>query len=130
MPTVFDIEGELNPGTWFELDGGGQICVRICAGEDLRAIRRKTVKKRVEYKNGGRFIVEDTNEDLENELLWDFCIVDWKNLFDAKGNEIPCTTENKVRLMGKSIQFSKFIRDCIDKLTEFDREVAEAESKN
>ena len=28
----------------------------------------------------------------------DAALVDWKNVFDEKGNQVPCTTQNKLRL--------------------------------
>ena len=35
----------LNPGTWFEMEDGGRICLRVCAGDDYRAIRKAATKK-------------------------------------------------------------------------------------
>ena len=103
---------------------------RVCAGDDFRNIRKQTLKKKVEYKNGQRFQIEVIDEDLENQLLWDFCIIGWENFFDASGNPIPCTKENKILLMGKSIKFSRFVLDCLNKIAEIETEQSEVERKN
>ncbi len=129
--SFFNLE-ELNPGTCFELEGGGKIYLRVCAGDDYRKIRKQSVTKKVDYKNAQRFPYDSVNEDLENKLLWDFCIVNWENLFSdvEKTMPIPCTTENKMLLMGKSLKFSRFVSDCLSKLTEIDVEQEEIERKN
>ena len=126
---VFNL-AELNPGVTFDFEGSGKITLRVCAGDDFRNIRKQTSKKKVEYKNGQRFQVETIDEDLENQLLWDFCIIGWENFFDASGSPIPCTKENKTLLMGKSIKFSRFVLDCLNKIAEIETEQAEAERKN
>lgn len=127
--SIFNLE-DLNPGVLFDMEGGGKVRLRVCAGDDFRNIRKQTLKKKVEYKNGQRHSYEEIDEDLENKLLWDFCIIDWENFFDGSGNPIPCTKENKVLLMGKSIKFSRFVLDSLNKLAEINSEQAEAESKN
>ncbi len=126
---IWDLN-DLNPGASFDMEGGGKVRLRVCAGEDFRNIRKQTLKKKVEYKNAQRHSYEDIDEDLENKLLWDFCIVGWENFFDASGNPIPCTKENKVLLMGRSIKFSRFVLDSLNKLAEMNIEQAEVESKN
>jgi len=127
---IFDIGGELNPGVTFDFEGSGKMTFRVCAGDDFRNIRKQTLKKKVEYKNGQRFQIEVIDEDLENQLLWDFCIIGWENFFDASGNPIPCTKENKILLMGKSIKFSRFVLDCLNKIAEIETEQSEVERKN
>jgi len=126
---VFNL-AELNPGVVFDFENGGTVTLRVCAGDDFRHIRKQTSKKKVEYKNGQRFQVEIIDEDLENQLLWDFCIIGWENFFDGSGSPILCTRENKILLMGKSIKFSRFVLDCLNKITEIETEQAETERKN
>jgi hypothetical protein len=113
--TTFNLKN-LNPGTWFDFKDGGRVCLRVCAGGDLRTIRKQTVTIKKEWKDGKRVIDEDVNTDLQNELIWDFCIVDWEKFFDVEKKPIPCTKENKLLLMDKSIKFSSFIGDCLLKL--------------
>ncbi len=122
LGNVFDINGDLNPGTAFTMDGGGIVYLRVCAGDDLRDIRKRTVKKKVDHKkvdgNLQRMVWEEVDEDLQNELIWDFCIVKWENLYAdaAKTVAIPCTTENKLKLMGRSLVFSKFVSESLGTL--------------
>lgn len=118
--TVFDIEE--SPGTWFEIDGGGRVQLRIMPSDVLRNIRKQTTRKKVDYKNVdgivGRFEYTEFNEDLDNLLFWDYVIVAWENLLDANNQPIPCTPENKVLLMSRSVKFGEYIGECLKKLNE------------
>ena len=133
---VFDVDGELNPGTAFHMLGGGTVYLRVCAGDDLREIRKKTVKKAKEYKridgNLQRLTFEEVDEELQSQLIWDFCIVNWENLYSDKEKTklIPCTTENKLKLMGKSLTFSKFVGESLQTLRGDDEVKAEEIEKN
>jgi hypothetical protein len=130
--TIIDLdEGTAN---WFEMAGGGRVHLRTLSVAEFREIQKKTVKKRVDYKRvdgvPGRFEYEDVNQDLQNELYWDAVIVDWENLTDGKGKEIPCTRENKVLLMSKSKKFLDFIVDSLRRLGEDEEVQKEKEIKN
>lgn len=118
--TVLNLEEK--DGAWFEMDGGGRVELRTLSYDALKTINKKSIRKKVDFKKvegtPGRFEYEEVNEDLQNELFWDHCIVAWENLFDAKEKEIPCTTENKVLLMSRSAQFSKFVSDSLQTLSE------------
>ena len=130
--TVFDLSGEA--GKWFELPDGGRIRLKNLTADDLKEIRKKTVKKRVDFKKvegtPGRFEYEDVDRDLENVLFWEKVIVDWENFFDGKEQPIPCTKENKLLLMGRSQKFIKIVTDFLKVLTEDDSEQAERAEKN
>jgi hypothetical protein len=130
--TTFNLEE--SPGAWFDLDGGGRVQVRTVSAEAMKRIRSLAVKKRVEYKRvdgkGERFEVEEVNEDLQNELFWDHVLVAWDNLFDAKGNAIPCTTEAKVLLMARVPKFAAFVGECLTTLNADAAGQAEVEAKN
>jgi len=130
--TVISIEEK--QGTWFEMEGGGRVQLRTLTADDLKAIRKATVKKRVEFKKvdgtPGRFEVEETDEEKQNELFWDRVIVSWENLFDGKGEAIPCTKENKMLLIMRSLKFSKFVGESLKVLQEQEAELEEAREKN
>ncbi len=127
--SIFDIS-DLNPGMWFEFEGGSRVCLRICAGDDLREIRKQSTKKKVEYRSGQRISYTITDDDLENKLLWDFCIVNWENFFDANNTPIHCNTDTKSLLMGKSIKFGRFVSECLETLTTVEEESKEKSEKN
>ena len=129
----FDLEN-LNPGTKFFFDEDdekkGSVTLRVCAGDDLRAIRKQSSKKKVEYRRGQRIEYPDTNEEIENALLWEFCIVGWEGVLDAKGSSILPTKENKSLLMGKSPSFAKFVGDKLSILAELEETEKEELEKN
>jgi len=128
MGTTFNMV-ELNPGTWFDVEGGGRICLRICGSDKLREIRKQTVKKKIEYKQGGRFVYDEVNEDLQGRLIWEYCIVNWENFFDADGKPIPCNIDTKNALMGNSPMFSKMVTANLTKLADIE-EAEDQEAKN
>jgi hypothetical protein len=129
--TVFELD---ESGKWFDVDGGGRIQVRSMTFEKNKEIAKATRKKRVDFKKvdgtPARFESEEVNEDLANRLFWDFVIVAWENFLDSKGNEIPCTTDNKLLLISKSTKFVATVRDCLEQLAADDAEQAKAEEKN
>jgi hypothetical protein len=137
---VFDFEN-INPGEWFTYpeNENTKVCLRVCAGDDLTSIRKQSMKRKVDWKvnpvskelERKVYIEEaDPDGDLFNELLWDFCIVDWAGVLDGKKTPIPCTRENKKFLMGKSVKFSSFVVDCLEKLKLFKTNELEEEIKN
>jgi hypothetical protein len=111
---------EPNPGIWFKFDDNdpesGEVGIRPLNAAKREEIRKRAIKKRVEYKHGQRFEVEDVNDDLFSELLWDYSITDWTGLVDDDGNEIPCTPEKKVFLMKNHVGFARFIGDKMETL--------------
>jgi hypothetical protein len=121
---------DLNPGTWFDYENGSRVCLRVCAVDDTKNIRKQTTKKKIEFKNNQRVIYDEVNEELESQLVWDFCIVDWEKFFDSRGNSIPCNKEMKLLLMGKSLKFSNFVNEKIKILADLVSENAEDEIKN
>lgn len=121
-----------NPGTWFEMEGGGEVCIRLVNHASLREIRKECIKSKVEYKKGfGRITYEDFDEEKFSHQLWQNGIVDWKGIYDADtGEEIPCTDENKVYLCANSVQFLAFFTEKLEELRETNKIETEEEEKN
>ena len=130
--TTFDIEEK--PAVWFEMEGGGRIQLRTLTSIDMKEIRKKTTKRKVDYKRiegkAERFDVEEVDKDLENELFWDRVIVAWENLFDSKERPIECTRENKVLLMSRSMKFVQFITESMDQIAKDETAKEEDAEKN
>ena len=128
---VFDLEDD---GTWFDVEGGGRIKLRIMTPDVNKVIRKKTVKKRVDFKKvegvPSRFEYEEVNEDLQTELFWDYIIVDWENFIDRNGEQIPCTSENKVLLISKSTRFVSLLNGFLKELTDYEEEKTAQIEKN
>ena len=51
----------------------------------------------------------------ENERIWDYCITAWE-LKNPKGEDIPCTKENKIKAMYNIQPFSRFFNRCLELL--------------
>lgn len=108
----------------------GFVELRTLTFEKITEIRKKTVKKRVEFKRQQRYEVEEVNERLRDELTWDYCIGDWSQVLDDQGQEIENTKENKLMLMGKSVAFSSFVGQNLEDIGGAQEKLKEAETKN
>jgi hypothetical protein len=90
-----------NPGIWFKFDDNdpesGDIGIRPLNQAKRDEIRKKAIKKRIEYKHGQRFEVEELDDDKFSELLWDYSITGWNNLEDDDG-PIPVTPDGFDRI--------------------------------
>jgi hypothetical protein len=68
-------------------------------------------------------------EKREREMIWDHAIQDWQGMLDKGGKEIPCTLENKMRLMSIP-QFARFVSRCLQLITGASEVRAEGAEKN
>ena len=116
----------------------GRVRIRIAdAGtiDEIRTQTRKVVKEFVlntRSKAMERVEYEDQTPEQkrkEGELIWDHAIQGWEGILDKDGNEIPCTTENKVKLMGIP-QFARFVGRCLQIITGANAGSEEAAIKN
>ena len=111
---------DLNPPVWFYFDdeepGDGSILLRGLSPHDASDFTKKCSKKMPpEYKHGQRFeIPDEMNDKKYSDMIWDFVIVDWKNIVDENGKKIECTTENKLKLINHSNEFVKFVSKSLD----------------
>lgn len=122
-----------NAGTWFwfgDEEANGGVCLRICTGDDIRDIEKITTKTKITYKQGNRHEFKVVNEKLYDELLWDFCIVNWKKVSIDGTEDVECDKEQKLLLMNRSIAFTSFVGGCMEKLSEAELVADEAEEKN
>jgi len=129
--TVFNTEPKKY---WFDIEGGGRICLRPLTIEDWKEIRKETAKKREVFKvvDGvmQRVAWEDEDEDKQNEFFWDRVIVDWKDFVDVKGKPIPCNKKTKILLLLKSLKFVKIVTELFNKMMEEEAKRQEELEKN
>ena len=150
----FDLSDEAK-GEWFKFflvtvkeDGervfhkpeedAGRVCLRPASREIIAEAESKTMKKVSEFvlnpktKEMERVVYYDQTPEQkkqENEMLWDYTIVDWENLLDKEGNQIPCTRDNKIKLMNV-LMFARFINRCLEILSGAEDNKEEQERKN
>lgn len=100
---------------WFQIRQG--------TTEILDAIRQKTQGERqVNFvpnpntRQMERVISYDQSPEQakqEREMMWDYSIVSWRDIKDGKGEELPVTLENKMRLLNVLI-FLRFLNRCLE----------------
>ena len=119
-------------------EGAGKICLRIADPEVIEKIQAQTRKKSAEFALNPRtrqmervsfYEQTPTQEKKERELIWDHAIVDWKDILDRDGEQIPCTLGNKLKLMNNP-QFARFVGRCLQLITGANAQTSEAEGKN
>jgi len=150
----FDITGAAE-GEWFKFfkskikengeiqyldpeENAGRVQIRISNPEVVEDIQAKTRKKVQEWvhnpktramERGTYYDQTEVQEKKEREMIWDYAIQDWKNLLDKDEKEIPCTLENKLKLMNIP-QFARFIGRCLQLITGANIESEEVAGKN
>jgi len=104
---------KLNPGSWFSFDDDdpdfGRICLRVCPKDKDREFEETTSKKVVKTFKGLPYDSTERDPAAYDALLWDYVIVDWEGIIDANGDQVPCTKEHKLSLMGNEPEFSRFV---------------------
>lgn len=124
-------------------EGAGRVCFRVADTDSIEKIynqTRTTIREWVWPKNDQGKVIGNpvrasgydqtaTQEKKERELIWDYAIVDWEGLNDAKGKPIPVTLENKLKLM-KIQSFARFAARCLQLISTATAEKKEAEIEN
>lgn len=130
MP-FFDIASK---GHWCYFDSKnealGGVCLRAPTAEITESIEKMTVNVKKKFKRGVWREDKTTDTQLASKLMWDFCIVDWKEIvLDKDAPPAECTKENKSRAV-KNWEFLRFVNDKLDELMEADTAIEEARVKN
>jgi hypothetical protein len=130
--TTFNLEAPA--GVWFDVEGGGRVCLRTMTAEAMRAIDKQSTTKRVEYKRidgkAERFEVLERDEELSASLFWDFIIVDWSDFYAAEGIPILPTRGNKTLLMQRSQSFAALVGESLKVLAAGEAKAEEERAKN
>jgi hypothetical protein len=119
-------------------EGAGRVCLRIADEEVTEKIRLQTRKPTKEFVYNPKtramerwegFDQTPTQAKKEREMIWDHAIVAWEDILDGNGNPIPCTLENKMRLMSNP-QFIRFVGRCLQLISGASAEADKAAEKN
>lgn len=150
---IFDLE-RLNEGEWFpffesHIDDKGEI-VYDDPKSDAGRIRIRSmnpiIEKQIEgRKRSAQFVLNPQSRAMERvgyfeeipfeqakkdrDDVWDYVITGLEGLYDAKGKEIECTRENKLKLMAIPM-FDRFVAKCLQILANAGVKAKEDEGKN
>jgi len=142
----FDLDN-LNPSTRFYWTAGDPeelvnkpdaeyVEMRLCPDDMTDEIRKQVgITRKVEYhRDRGRInrieYLDSSDGKVRKfaEAVNDFCITGWR-LLTRTGDEIPCTTENKIKMLLGSPAFSEWYADKMEELRKIaqnkDREIKE-----
>lgn len=121
-----------NEPVWFFFDETnpelGSIALRELSPDSAKKIRKITTKRQKAFKRGRLVETAETDEGESLELTLDYCIVDWKHV-QIDGVAVECTKETKLQAL-RSVDFVKFITDCLEELTLQNKTIEEARAKN
>ena len=150
----FDLSGESH-GEWFRFfksevkengeivyaepeNGAGRVCIRLGDPKTIGDIQAKTRVKKSEFvvnptdRKMERVVYYDQTDEQarkEQELVWDYAIQEWEGILDKNGNDVPCTAENKLKLMGIPV-FARFVHRCLRMMVSANAAQGEIEGKN
>ena len=142
MSINFNELPETAPEEWFdykeEEEGGVAVRVKIRFLDDVTdaELRRKASKDvRLRGRSRPRFNVGDMFDTAEYERLrLDHALVAWEGVVVRNGDgveaPVPCTTDNKMKVLSYYRDLRAFILDTAEDYQTFQRERAENERKN
>ena len=151
----FDLTNQGATGEWFPFfqsevgkdgeivylepeENGTSVQIRVADSETMEKIQAETRTRKHDFVPNPKTrqmervtYIDQTpaQEKKERELIWDFAIQDWKGVLDTDGNEVPCTTENKLLLMN-NVQFARFVGRCLQLITSSAEERKKLQEKN
>jgi len=121
-----------NQGTWFYFDEVrpelGGVCLRELSFDQAKAISRETTKTQRRFDGMQWRDDKVVDEDKATDLTYAYCIVDWENV-SIDGIPLECTLGNKIKAM-KSLDFAKFVLDCLTQLRGKNSAIEVARLKN
>ena len=108
---------DLNPGIFFlwptsEKKEQGGITVRALTNQKRDEFLTATTTEEEDYRDGRVYVRKDEDKDTFNELTYDYCIVDWTELYD-NDKPIPCNKKNKLKLMKEHPVFPGLVNTAI-----------------
>lgn len=128
---------DMNPGMFFVWPGESEdskkgITVRPLNGTISKTINKQSlISSKIKFtKAGQQYKDEIYNEAKRDQLIADYCIISWNGLEDEDGKAIPCTAENKDKIMNENPLLMEFVFDKINSITDYETEKEEAEVKN
>jgi hypothetical protein len=133
----FNIQN-LNPPVKFYYGRGKKewVELRNIPLAEIRKIKKEVVKTEVEYwrpegstERPFRYEVDNSDTDKLDQMLWDYQIVNWC-IKTPSGEDIPCTLENKLLMMGESTEFLEWVLDCLKTLAEDETKRKKDQEKN
>jgi len=107
-----------NQGTWFYFDEArpelGGVCLRELSFDQAKIINRETTKTQRRFDGMQWRDDKIVDEDKATDLTYAYCILDWKDV-SLDGIPLECTLANKIKAM-KSLDFAKFVLDCLTQI--------------
>lgn len=115
-----------------------RICLRIADAETRELIAAETQTKKHEYVLNSKTrqmervaYIDQTPEQAkkEREMIWDHAIMAWEGVVDTEDKPIPCTLENKMKMMNVPV-FVRFVGRCLTLMSGAAEEKKAASEKN
>ena len=111
---------------WFPVPNdpdNGEVLIKHLGSGELIKISEKTNQTETRYSasEDGKFkpdMVIKSDTSGHSDMLIDAAVVDWKNFFDADGNAMDCTRENKIKAKVEIDGFAELVTECRGRLAE------------
>jgi hypothetical protein len=117
-----------------EFEGAKFVIRQLTAGEKMERsdVAFESHIEIVTDENGKRDVrrTVEPNAARERAFVIDKAVVGWSGVYDAEGNELECTAENKSLVLNAVDGFYEFVGIKVAELDEVARKQAEAAEKN
>lgn len=91
-------ESREEEGVWVDFGDGIEVRIRRLSSKVSRDVRKRLEKPHGEaIRRGG--LPEGVAEDILNRQIAEAVIAEWRGVDDEAGNALPCTVENKLRVI-------------------------------
>lgn len=111
MPDLFDAFGfdkELAKGKWFTVRG---IKVKLAFMKSTEIVYKTNKKKEEILKDSSREPTVEEAEQIGIEFFAENVLLDWDKDLTIKGEKIPCTLENKIKILN---EYELFQSKCFE----------------
>lgn len=122
MAFVFDSvdKNKVDEGEWFSYEGSR---FRIAATENIKFTKTWN-RLTKQYKDLSKVSVERSLE-ITVESLVSGVLLDWEDVIDTNGNEVPFSKDNATLLLTNDSVFRKWVTDMSSDLDNFRKEISE-----
>jgi len=104
--TAFQLSNEAEEGRWFSMDEKTRVKVRSDDSENYQKILRNTIDA---YPNF-RKLPRNTQGRVMSKAVATGLLIEWEHL-EENGNEIECTTEEKIRICENYPSFRRYVQE-------------------
>ena len=116
-------ENKKEEGVWTEY-GGSQFLIGYTGTKFTKTLNR--LRKPFEKQIQRNTVDPETLSGLYQRAIAETVLLDWKDVFDFDGNEVPYSTEMAIEALKGDPEFFSFVTEFSTEIGNYEKEVKEA----